>query len=55
MKAFEGLQAHLESVVTYGPMGKRQSQLKKWLWGEGYHALVERNLDEIGNYQSLDT
>ncbi len=55
MKAFEGLQTHIESVIAYGPMGKRQSQLKKWLWGEDYHALVERNLDEIGNYQSLDT
>ena len=39
LKAFEGLQdrvpADTGSIVAYGPMGKRQTQLKKWLWGEG--------------------
>ena len=54
MKAFEGLQdqvpADTGSVVAYGPIGKKQTQLKKWLWGEGSPALTERNLDETGNY-----
>ena len=36
LKAFEGLQ-HLippltESIVAYGPIGKKQTHLKKWLW-----------------------
>ncbi len=38
LKAFEGLQdlvlAHTEPIVAYGPMGKKQTQLKKWLWRE---------------------
>ena len=50
LKALEGLQAHKEAIVAYGPMGKRQTQLKKWLWGEDSYALDERNLDETGNY-----
>lgn len=36
LKAFEDLQ-HLiptltESIVAYGPIGKKQAHLKKWLW-----------------------
>ena len=36
LKTFEGLH-HLiskltEFIVTYGPIGKKQTQLKKWLW-----------------------
>lgn len=50
LKAFEGLQAHEEAVVAHGPIGKKQTQLKKWLWGEGSPATDERNLDETGNY-----
>ena len=54
LKAFEGLQDQVltdtGSIVAYGPMGKRQTQLKKWLWGEGFSILPERNLDEVGNY-----
>ena len=54
LKALEGLQdqvlADTGSIVAYGPMGKRQTQLKKWLWGEGFSTLPERNLDEVGNY-----
>ena len=54
LKAFEGLQdrvpADTGSIVVYGPMGKRQTQLKKWLWGEDSLTLTERDLDEAGNY-----
>ena len=50
MKALEGLQAHKEAIVAYGPIGKKQTQLKKWLWGEDSYTLDERNLDETGNY-----
>ena len=54
LKALEGLRdqvlADTGSIVAYGPMGKRQTQLKKWLWGEGFSTLPERNLDEVGNY-----
>ena len=36
LKAFNGLQnlipALTESIVVYGPIGKKQTQLKKWLW-----------------------
>ena len=36
--AFESLRqlvpAHTESIVAYGPMGTKQTQLKKWLWRE---------------------
>ena len=36
LKAFENLHDLIpnftESVITYGPMGKKQTQLKKWLW-----------------------
>lgn len=36
LKAFEGLQDSIptftESVVTNGPIGKKQTQLKNWLW-----------------------
>ena len=54
LKAFEGLQgrvpADTDSFVAYGPMGKKQTQLKKWLWREGSSTLTERNLDEVRNY-----
>ena len=50
MKAFEGLQAHKEAIVAYGPIGKKQTQLKRWLWGEDSYTLDDRNLDETGNY-----
>ena len=36
LKVFEGLQdlipASTESIVAYGPIGKKQTQLKSWLW-----------------------
>lgn len=36
LKAFEDLQPLIptftESIVAYGPIGKKQAQLKKWLW-----------------------
>lgn len=50
LKALEGLQAHKEAIVAYGPIGKKQTQLKKWLWGEDSYTLDERNPDETGNY-----
>ena len=54
LKALEGLQdqvpADTGSIVAYGPMGKKQTQLKKWLWGEGSPTPTERNLNEVGNY-----
>lgn len=50
LKAFEGLQAHKEVTVAHGPIGKKQTQLKRWLWGEDSHTLDERNLNETGNY-----
>ena len=38
LKVFEDLQnlvtTHTQPIVVYGTMGKRQVQLKKWLWGE---------------------
>ena len=50
LKAFAGTQdlipVHMEPIIAYGPMGKKQTQLKKWLWREprsmmeeadGYH------------------
>ena len=54
LKAFEGTQdlvpTHTEPIVAYGPIGKKQAQLKKWLWEEYPHIRAERNLDEIGSY-----
>lgn len=50
LKALEGLQAHKEAIVAHGPIGKKQTQLKRWLWGEDSYTLDERNLDETGNY-----
>ena len=54
LKAFEGVQnlvpAHTEPIVVYGTMGKRQVQLKKWLWREVPHTLSERTLNESGSY-----
>ena len=36
LEAFEGTQdlvpIHMESIFAYGPIGKKQVQLKKWLW-----------------------
>ena len=38
LKVFEGMQnwvpTHTGPIVVYGPMGKKQTQLKKWLWRE---------------------
>ena len=38
LRAFENLRqlvpAHTEPIVAYGPMGTKQTQLKKWLWRE---------------------
>lgn len=38
LKALEGRQelvsTHIEPIVICGTMGKKQTQLKKWLWGE---------------------
>lgn len=54
LKAFEGLQdqvpADTGSIVVYGPIGKKQTQLKKWLWRENSSTFSERNLDEVENY-----
>ena len=54
LKVFEGTQdlvlIHTESIFAYGPIGKKQAQLKKWLWEEYPHIRAERNLDEIGSY-----
>ena len=54
LKAFEGVQTlvptHTEPIVIYGTMGKRQVQLKKWLWGQQPRKCSERNLDESGSY-----
>ena len=44
LTVFEGVQnlvpAHTESIIVHGTMGKRQIQLKKWLWGEP-HSMME--------------
>ncbi len=36
LKAFEGLQELIptfsQSIAAYGPIGKKQTQLKRWLW-----------------------
>ena len=54
LKAFEGVQnlapTHTEPIVIYGTMGKKQTQLKKWLWQKDPHTLAERNLNEGGSY-----
>ena len=50
LQTFEGLldlvPRFTESVVPYGPIGKKQTQLKQWLWQEHSHTFAERNLDE---------
>ena len=54
LKAFEGTQdlvpIHTEPIFAYGPIGKKQAQLKKWLWDDRPHTCAERNLDESGSY-----
>ena len=54
LKAFEGTQdlvpIHTKPIFAYGPIGKKQAQLKKWLWGEQPYTRAERNLDESGSY-----
>lgn len=54
LKAFESLKqsvpADTEPIVARGPMGKKQAQLKKWLWGEHSNSLSERDLNESGSY-----
>ena len=54
LKAFEGTQdlisVHAEPIITYGQIGKKLAQLKKWLWGEQPHTFLERNLNESGSY-----
>ena len=54
LKAFEGTQdlapIHTKPIFAYGPIGKKQAQLKKWLWEEYPHIRAERDLDEIGSY-----
>ena len=46
LKAFEGTQnlvpIHAEPIVIYGPMGKKQTQLKKWLWRKEVQTLAEK-------------
>ena len=58
LKAFEDLQERVPaatgSIVAYGPMGKKQTQLKKWLWEEDSLTLTERDLDEAGNHRMFD-
>ena len=45
LKAFESAQnlvpTHTEPVVVHGTMGKRQVQLKKWLWKESCSMMEE--------------
>ena len=54
LKAFEGVQIlgpnQKEPIVIYGTMGKRQVQLKKWLWGQQSRNCPERNSDESGSH-----
>ena len=54
LKTFEGMQnlvpTHTEPIVVYGPMGKKQTQLKKWLWREPLYTHPGRNLDESRSY-----
>ena len=54
LKAFEGVQnlvpTHTEPIIIYGTMGKRQVQLKKWLWGQQPRDCPERTFDESGSY-----
>ena len=54
LKAFEGVQnlvpTHTEPIVVYGPIGKKQTQLKKWLWGEQPHTHPERGPNESRSY-----
>ena len=44
LKVFEGLQnlvtTHTQPIVVYGTMGKKQTQLKKWLWRKS-HSMME--------------
>ena len=44
LRTFESLQqlvpVHTEPIVAYGSMGKKQTQLKKWLWREP-HSMTE--------------
>ena len=46
LKVFEGTQnlvpIHAEPIVIYGPMGKKQTQLKKWLWRKEVQTLAEK-------------
>ena len=53
LKTFEGLQDWeticTASVVAQGPIGQKQTQLKRWLWGEHPSTRVERNFDESGS------
>ena len=46
LKAFEGVQnlvpTHTEPIVVYGTMGKKQTQLKKWLWEKDPHIFAEK-------------
>lgn len=50
LKAFAGTQGlipdHTEPIIAHGPIGKKQTQLKKWLWRELLHTQPGRNLDE---------
>ena len=54
LKTLEGLldliPTFTESIVPYGPIGKKQTQLKKWLWQEHSHIFAKRNLDEDRSY-----
>ena len=53
LKAFEGLQDWgticTASVVAYGTIGRKQAQLKRWLWEEQADTRIERNFNEIGS------
>ena len=50
LKTFEGLQnwetVCTASVVACGPIGKKQAQLKRWLWEEQPNTRAERDFDE---------
>ncbi len=46
LKVFEGTQnlapIYTEPIVIYGPMGKKQTQLKKWLWQKEAQTFAEK-------------
>ena len=54
LKVFKGLQdlipTFTESIIPYGPIGKKQTLLKRWLLREHLHIITERKFDENRSY-----